>query len=95
MNFINALQSGKLLPARVVKTMRTPRTDLGVTEYGYGVVLWRGRGIWGHAGDLPGTAVDLEVLEKPNVIALVLSNYSGVNDPIRRRIAYLWGIPAK
>ena len=58
-------------------------------------MLWRAPQIWGHGGDLPGTDADLEIFEPSGVIAVVLSNYSGVNNPIRRRIAALWGIVAR
>jgi len=90
-----ALRMGVLIPRQLVDTMRAPRNRTTRSQYGYGVMLWRAPQIWGHGGDLPGTDADLEILEPSGVISVVLSNVSGVNNPIRRRIAALWGIVAR
>ncbi len=89
-----ALRDGSLLPTPVIDSMRTSH-NTSSTPYGYGIMLWRSPRIWGHAGDLPGTDADLEILEPSGVIVVVLSNISGVNNPIRRRIARLWGVTAR
>src|SRR5687768_17035111 len=60
--FALALIGGRLLSLNIVDTMRSPKPELGATEYGYGVLLWRGAGVWGHSGDLPGTNADLEII---------------------------------
>jgi CubicO group peptidase (beta-lactamase class C family) len=93
--FAEALITGVLVPKQLLDSMRTPRNSTSRSQYGYGVMLWRAPQIWGHGGDLPGTDADLEVFEPSQVIAVVLSNFSGVNNPIRRRIAALWGIVAR
>ena len=93
--FGEALRAGALIPRQLVDTMRAPRNRTPRSQYGYGVMLWRAPQIWGHGGDLPGTDADLEILEPSGVVAVVLSNFSGVNNPIRRRIAALWGITAR
>jgi CubicO group peptidase (beta-lactamase class C family) len=95
LRFAEALRTGKLLPPAAVREMRTARTELGTDRYGFGVILWRGPGIWGHAGDLPGADTDLEFLGDTGVVSVVLSNYSAVNNPIRRRIARLWGFTSR
>jgi len=89
--FALALTGGRLLSLNTVDTMRSPKPELGATEYGYGVLLWRGAGVWGHSGDLPGTNADLEIIPSAAVISIVLANRTDVNNPIRRRIAHLWG----
>jgi len=89
--FALALIGGRLLSLNIVDTMRSPKPELGATEYGYGVLLWRGAGVWGHSGDLPGTNADLEIIPSAAVISIVLANRTDVNNPIRRRIAHLWG----
>jgi CubicO group peptidase (beta-lactamase class C family) len=93
--FGHALRSGALVRRDLVDSMRLNRNAKPQSAYGYGVLLWRGSGIWGHAGDLPGTDADLEIFEPAGIVAVVLSNISGVNNPIRRRIARLWGITSR
>ncbi|NOT09615.1 MAG: beta-lactamase family protein [Gemmatimonadales bacterium] len=87
LRFAEAFRKEGFLAPGVVETMRTEKFP--GSGYGYGVMLWRGPGVWGHGGDLPGTDADLEIYGTSGYVAVVLSNRSGVNDPIRRRIAAL------
>ena len=93
--FGEALRSGMILLPALVDSMRTPRSGTPTRPYGFGVMLRRGVRIWGHPGDLPGTDADLEIFEPSGVVSVVLANVSGVNNPIRRRIARLWGLVAR
>ena len=87
--FAEALRNGRLISPALVNQMRAPRHELGAGNYGLGVMLWCGPGIWGHAGDLSGTDADLELYGTTGYTAVVLANISGVNNPIRRKIAAL------
>ena len=90
LRFAESLKSGLLLDRAMVDLMRTPKSDLGADRYGYGVVLWRGPGIWGHAGNLPGTGADLEIYGDTDYVAVVLSNRNYLNPPVLGKIRALF-----
>ena len=90
LKFAEGLRSGRLLRPETVKLMRTPRTDLNAPEYGYGVMLWKGPGIWGHSGRLPGADADLEIFAETGYVAIVLSNKSEANPPVLSKIRSLF-----
>jgi CubicO group peptidase (beta-lactamase class C family) len=82
LRFAEALKRGKLLKPATVELMRRTKPELGAMEYGFGVIRWRGPGIWGHGGDLPGTNVDLEMHCDDGVVVVALSNHDGANPPV-------------
>ncbi len=88
--FINALKSGQLLKPDTVRLLSTPKPELGAVDYGFGTLLWRGPGIWGHAGDLPGADADLEIYSGTDYSAVVLANQSSVNEPVMLKIRQLF-----
>lgn len=91
--FAQALATGRLLAPELVAQMKVVQNDAtGSRQYGWGVMLGRGSSVWGHAGDLPGTDADLEISDDNSLISVVLSNRSGVNNPVRRRIQRLWNL---
>lgn len=90
LKFAQNLKSGALLNAELVAAMRTARTELGAEEYGYGTMLWRGPGIWGHAGDLPGADADLEIYGDTEYVAVVLGNFDQNNPAVLMKIRALF-----
>ena len=83
--FGEALRSGKLLSRASLEMMRTPKSDFGAPDYGYGVVRWLAPGVWGHNGGLPGVDADLEHFGDSGFVLVTLSNVDGVSGPIRRK----------
>jgi CubicO group peptidase (beta-lactamase class C family) len=90
LRFVSALREGRLISREHVEAMRSIHPELGATEYGFGIVRWRGRGVWGHAGDLPGADVDVELYGDTPYSAIVLSNVDDGNDPIIAKIRALF-----
>jgi CubicO group peptidase (beta-lactamase class C family) len=85
--FVEALRQNRLVGAESVVRMRTPQAALGAPRYGFGVIRWRGAALWGSAGDPAGVDADVEVYGESGYVAVILSNMSGANEPIRRRLA--------
>lgn len=90
LRFAEALRTARTLSRSSVDEMRRPKPELDAPEYGYGVMLWRGPGIWGHGGDLPGADADLEIYADTGVVAIVLANRSDVNPPVLAKIRSLF-----
>ncbi len=88
--FGEALRTYKLVKPETVKQMRTAKTELNAPEYGYGILLWQGPGIWGHSGRLPGADADLEIFGDTGIVAIVLSNKSNANEPVQAKIRSLF-----
>ena len=90
LSFAVGLQEGKMLSQSTVQLMRAPKAELGTDKYGFGVILWKGPGIWGHAGDLPGAEADLEIYGDGGYLAIVLANMDQVNEPVLTKIRSLY-----
>jgi CubicO group peptidase (beta-lactamase class C family) len=90
LRFATALREGRLISRESLDAMRSVHPDLGATDYGFGIIRWRGRGIWGHAGDLPGADVDIEYYGDTPYTAIVLSNVDNGNDPLIAKIRALF-----
>jgi CubicO group peptidase (beta-lactamase class C family) len=90
LRFATALRDGRLISRESLGAMRSVHPDLGATFYGFGMVRWRGRGIWGHAGDLPGADVDIEFYGDTPYTAIVLSNVDDGNYPLIAKIRALF-----
>lgn len=90
LKFAEALRTGKLLKPETVRLMKTAKIELNAPEYGYGVVLWQGRGIWGHSGRLPGADADLEIFGDTGYVSIVLSNKTEANPPVQAKIRSLF-----
>lgn len=88
--FGEALRGGKLLSPESVNLMRTAKSELNAPEYGYGVMLWQGPGIWGHSGRLPGADADLEIYGNTGYVAVVLANKTEANPPVLAKIRSLF-----
>ena len=82
LKFAAALTGGRLLRPETVAMMRSPKLELGGPPgYGFGVMLDRVPGIWGHGGDLPGADAALEFYND-GYVAAVLANMDNVSAPI-------------
>jgi CubicO group peptidase (beta-lactamase class C family) len=80
--FATALTSGRLITADSLKLMKSPKPELGGPDgYGFGVMLYRASGVWGHGGDLPGADAALEFYND-GYVAVVLANMDNVTTPI-------------
>jgi len=90
LRFTTALREGRLISRESLDAMRSVHPELGATVYGFGMVRWRGRGIWGHAGDLPGADVDVEFYGATPYTAIVLSNVDDGNYPLIAKIRALF-----
>lgn len=88
--FTEALQSGRLIKKETFNLMKAPKPELNTPEYGYGVWLREGAGIWGHSGRLPGADADLEIYGDTGVMVVLLSNKSNSNEPVQAKIRSLF-----
>jgi CubicO group peptidase (beta-lactamase class C family) len=85
LKFATALLEGRLLNPETVAMMRQPKVELGapasLPSYGFGVMLDRTPGVWGHGGLLPGADTALEIYND-DYIVIVLANEDDVAAPI-------------
>jgi CubicO group peptidase (beta-lactamase class C family) len=81
--FAEALRAGRLVSKTTLAQMRTPRRELGATDYGFGVDLFRGNNVWGHSGAIPGAESELELYGDSGYVFVLLGNVV-TGDPIRR-----------
>jgi CubicO group peptidase (beta-lactamase class C family) len=89
--FAEALRTGRLVSRATLEQMRTPRRELGATEYGFGVDLYRGNNVWGHSGAIPGVQSELELYGDSGYVFVLLGNVV-TGDPIRRLVNALIGM---
>jgi len=82
-HFAEALRTGRLVSKGTLLEMRTPRRELGATDYGFGVDLYRGNNVWGHSGAIPGAESELELYGDSGYVFVLLGNVV-TGDPIRR-----------
>ena len=90
LKFAEALRKGRLLHQSTVRLMRAAKPELGAPDYGFGVIRWRGPGIWGHAGDLPGTSADLEMHCNDDLVLIALSNRDASTAPVMAKARQLF-----
>jgi len=88
--FAEALRTGRLVSRATLVQMRTPRRELGATDYGYGVDLYRGNNVWGHSGAIPGAESELELYGDSGYVFVLLGSVV-TGDPIRRLVNALIG----
>jgi CubicO group peptidase (beta-lactamase class C family) len=84
--YSEALRGGKLVKRETFELMRTPKPELSSPNYGYGFVLFEGADVWGHGGDFPGIDFDWNGYGDSGYTLVILANYDGVNDPIKRKV---------
>ncbi|MEZ5994749.1 MAG: serine hydrolase domain-containing protein [Hyphomonadaceae bacterium] len=90
LRFAAALRSGRLVSQQSLDEMRSVHPEIGANIYGFGMLRWRGRGIWGHAGDLPGADVDIEFYGDTPYTAIVMSNRDNGCDPLIAKVRALF-----
>ena len=62
------------------------QTNLGATDYGYGIDRYRGGNVWGLTGFIPGANADVELYGDTGYLLVVVSNRAA-NEPIRQLVA--------
>jgi CubicO group peptidase (beta-lactamase class C family) len=88
--FAEGLRRGRVLAPATVADMRRPRPEWGAVDYGFGIDLQRGDGIWGANGYIPGANADVEIYGDSGWVLVVLANLPA-NEPVRRFAAGLLG----
>ena len=88
--FAEALRTDRLVARETLVMMRTPRSEFGAADYGYGIDRYRGKNIWGHTGYIPGANADVELYGDSGYVLVVLGNMPA-NEPIRRLAEALIG----
>ena len=80
--FAESLLQGRVL-SRPVSDRCAPRSPSWARRnMALEMIRWRGRGISGHAGDLPGTSTELEMHCDDGVVLIVLSNRRNSTSPV-------------
>jgi CubicO group peptidase (beta-lactamase class C family) len=87
--FAEALRTGKLVSPAMVRTLTTPKPEIGSPEYGYGFTVDAQRGIVGHSGGYSGTSNNVDIFLEEGYTAIVLSNRGGAGRPIVARMREL------
>ena len=80
--FAEALESGKLVSAAGVRTLTTPKPELGSPEYGFGFGVEAGGRVVGHSGGFPGINSQLDIYVGEDYTLAVMSNYGGGAQPV-------------
>jgi CubicO group peptidase (beta-lactamase class C family) len=99
LRYAEALRGGAIVSQETLDLMRTPKSELGASRYGYGMVIGAGPGYpryWGHGGDFEGVDADLMVFGDSGYTLVLLANQEAVNPPIIRLVQRLLaarGIP--
>jgi CubicO group peptidase (beta-lactamase class C family) len=80
--FAEALKSGKLVSAASLRTLTTPKPELGSPEYGFGFVIDAGGRVVGHSGGFNGINSQLDIYVGEDYTVAVMSNFGGGAEPI-------------
>jgi CubicO group peptidase (beta-lactamase class C family) len=80
--FAEALKGGKLVSAAGLRTLTTPKPELGSPEYGFGFGVEAGGKVVGHSGGFPGINSQLDIYVGEDYTVAVMSNYGGGAEPI-------------
>ncbi len=80
--FAEALKSGKLVNAASLRTLTTPKPELGSPEYGFGFGVEAGGRVVGHSGGFPGINSQLDIYVGEDYTLAVMSNYGGGAEPV-------------
>ena len=73
--FASALLAGKLVGKEMVKTLTTPKPELGSNDYGYGFAVSPDGRVVGHSGGFPGISSNLDIIPATGQVMVILSNY--------------------
>ena len=80
--FAEALKAGKLVSQASVRTLTTPKPELGSPEYGFGFGIEEGGRVVGHSGGFPGINSQLDIYVGEDYTLAVMSNYGGGAQPV-------------
>lgn len=83
--FDQALRSGKLVSAAMVKTLTSPKPELNSANYGYGFGV-SPNGSVGHGGGFTGINSNLSMYLGSGWTAIVMSNYSRGAQPVQQKM---------
>lgn len=89
LKFARALQSGKLVGKEYVKLLTSPKPELNSPDYGYGFIIGKNPGTFGHSGGFPGISSELIMFADSDYVAVVLSNYGFGSQPATGKIRSL------
>jgi CubicO group peptidase (beta-lactamase class C family) len=89
LKFAKALQSGKLVGKETFKIMTSPKPELNSPDYGYGFIIGKNPGTYGHSGGFPGISSELVMFTNSDYTAVVLSNYGMGAQPVTTKIREL------
>jgi len=89
--FARALTDGKLVSAEMVRTLTTPKPEIGSPSYGYGFGIGGepDNRIVGHSGGFAGISSNLDIYLDSGFIAVVMSNYSQGSQSIDQKMSEL------
>jgi CubicO group peptidase (beta-lactamase class C family) len=87
LKFDQALRSGKLVSAEMLKTLTSPKPELNSPNYGYG--FQTGGPSTGHGGGFLGINSNLEMFLGSGWSAIVMSNYSQGAGPVQTKMSRL------
>ncbi len=89
LRFDQALRSGKLVSAAMVKVLTTPKPELNSPNYGYGFQANSAAGSAGHSGGFTGIHSNLKMYFNSGWTAIVMSNYSNSASPVTAKMESL------
>jgi CubicO group peptidase (beta-lactamase class C family) len=87
--FAAALQSGKLVNRDGLRTLTTPKPELGSPDYGFGFGIIDGGRIVGHSGGFEGISAQLDIYLVDGYTMAVLANYGGAAQPVIEKVRTL------
>jgi CubicO group peptidase (beta-lactamase class C family) len=80
--FAEALKAGRLVSKESVRSLTTPKPELGAPDWGFGFALEEGGKIVGHGGAFNGISAQLDIYLGQDYTVAVLSNYGDGATPI-------------
>ena len=89
LKFDQALRSGKLVSAEMLKTVTSPKPELNSPNYGYGFQADTERNVAGHGGGFTGINSNLDIYLASGWSAIVMSNYSRGAGPVQSKMRQL------
>lgn len=89
LRFDLALRGNKLVGPEYVKVLLSPKPEINSPQYGYGFGIDTVNRTAGHSGGFPGISSDLTMFLEDGYTSVVMSNYGGASQPVRRKIEEL------
>ncbi len=89
LNFLQALNSGKLLKAESVQLMESPKPEMNSPNYGFGMQIFD-ENSYGHTGGGPGTNAVVRTDRKKNLTVVILGNQNTGSSSVERTVFELF-----